>query len=218
MRERFGETITGVAAADAIANLKQKDTESVDEFYERVVKALDRKNHSYSLAEKATPAYQVHFSHDIFTFVAAGLRETIRARTLGAAVPPTSEAALIKAARSVEAEMKRGGTKREMMQVTAAAGAVGEGESCSEVQQLRKLVEELSAKVDANRRAKSQATLNTHLLQVWGPWTYCYGMPLSTRYAEAAWWYGSSKTSTWRTKRVPSRRKPRCWQRRSTLA
>lgn len=91
LRERFGETITGIAAADAVSDLRQRHGEDVDDFAERVIRALDRKNHSYTRAEKLEEEYLRHFQHDIFTFVSAGLQESIRSRTLGAAIPPKTD-------------------------------------------------------------------------------------------------------------------------------
>jgi hypothetical protein len=108
LRAWFKEPITNVAAVNAVIALKQRETESVQSFYCRVVEAVDLKNSGWTPAEKRTPEYQAHFQRDIFLFLAAGLSTYLRSRTLGAAVPPVDADALLRSARSIEAELLRG--------------------------------------------------------------------------------------------------------------
>ena len=68
---------------------------------------MDRKNFSYTDAEKAAAGYRAHFDVDIYTFFAAGLKESIRTRTMGSVNPPRNITDLLVAARSVELEMNR---------------------------------------------------------------------------------------------------------------
>jgi hypothetical protein len=112
---RFGERVSELAAADAVAQLTQRDGESVDTFYDRVVIALDRKNFSYTAVEKALPPYQLHFMADVYTFFGAGLLEYIRARTRGAHNPPRTAADLLVAARAVESEYLRNNGKKKIV-------------------------------------------------------------------------------------------------------
>jgi hypothetical protein len=127
LRAWFREAITNVAAADAIYNLKQRDGEAIQCFYNRVVDAIDKKNHLYTEAQKAEPGYLAHFQQEIFTFMGAGMKEYLRSRTLGAPVPPVDADALLRAARSVEAELLRG--KKSAASVSAVSS--GEGTSAT---------------------------------------------------------------------------------------
>ena len=104
---RIAERISELAAADAVTKLEQAENESVDCFHDRVVIAMDKKNFSYTDAEKAAAGYRQHFDVDTYTFFAAGLREGIRTRTMGSVNPPRNIADLLVAARSVELEMNR---------------------------------------------------------------------------------------------------------------
>ena len=104
---RFGERISELAAADAVTKLEQGENEDVDAFHDRVIIALDKKNFSYTAAEKQTLNYRNHFNVDIYTFFAAGLKEVIRTRTMGSVAPPRTIDALLTAARSVELELRR---------------------------------------------------------------------------------------------------------------
>lgn len=104
---RFGERISELAAADAITKLEQGENENVDSFHDRVIIALDKKNFSYTPAEKAAANYRGHFDIETYTFFAAGLKEAIRTRTMGSVTPPRTIETLLTAARSVELEMSR---------------------------------------------------------------------------------------------------------------
>ena len=152
---RFGERISELAAADAVTKLEQGENENVDCFHDRVVIALDRKNFSYTDAEKAAPAYRVHFDVDTYTFFAAGLREAIRTRTMGSVTPPRTIEALLTAARSVELEINRakrlgvdsiqkGNTCLKEMEAAEAAAAAGKGAPPTMEQQVASLQKEIA--------------------------------------------------------------------------
>jgi hypothetical protein len=79
---------------------------------DRVTLAMDRKNFSYTRVGKGEDAYLQHFKQDIFTFFGAGLKEYVRSRTLGSAVPPRMGDTLLVAARSVEAEFLRNNPRK----------------------------------------------------------------------------------------------------------
>jgi hypothetical protein len=117
LRGRFGEIITEIAAADAVTNLQQKAGESVSEFHDRCVVAVDRMNHTYTEQQKQAPGYQVHFTSLLFTFLASGIREEIRSRTLGAPNPPRTADALLTAAKSVESEVARSKKQKVVLEV-----------------------------------------------------------------------------------------------------
>jgi hypothetical protein len=117
LRERFGEIVTEIAAADAITNLHQKSGESVSDYNDRCVVAIDRMNHTYTDIQKGQAAYQAHFNSMLFTFLASGLKDDIRSRTLGAPTPPRTAEALLTAAKSVESEMARSRKIKNLMEV-----------------------------------------------------------------------------------------------------
>jgi hypothetical protein len=118
LQTRFSETISELAAADAIRDLKQKSNESVNEFYDRVVLAVDRKNHTYTPAQKTTADYRAAMMADVFIFFGAGLREEIRNRTLGTPTPPLTAEALLNAARAIEVDMTRQAAQRQLLEVS----------------------------------------------------------------------------------------------------
>jgi hypothetical protein len=126
LRARFGERITELAAADAVVDLKQKEGESVDGFFDRVTLAMDRKNYSYTRAQKAEAGYLPHFNQDIYTFFGAGLKEYVRSRTLGSAAPPRTADALLVAARSVEAEFLRNNPRKAAVDEVSKEEATAE--------------------------------------------------------------------------------------------
>jgi hypothetical protein len=119
MITRFDEIVTELAAADAMAGLKMKAGERVNAFYDRVVLAVDRANHTYTAAEKLEGEYLRHMSAMIYTFFGAGLSDKIREKTMGAGTPPRTADTLLVAARNVEAEHSRAAGHRTSGQVTA---------------------------------------------------------------------------------------------------
>lgn len=107
LKTRFSIVVSELAATEAISDLKQRPHETVDDFFDRVVLALDKKNHLYTEAQKRTDDYQRNLSSEIFTFFGAGLRETYRTQILGSHNPPTQPDDLLQAARAVELEAGR---------------------------------------------------------------------------------------------------------------
>ena len=91
---------------------------------------MDRKNFSYTLAQKAEPAYLLHFNQDLFTFFGAGLKEYMRSRTLGSAAPPRTADMLLAAAHSVEAEFLCNNPKKAAVdEVSKEAATTEDGEN-----------------------------------------------------------------------------------------
>jgi hypothetical protein len=142
LRVRFGEIVTEIAAADAVTSLHQKTGETVSDFNDRCVVAIDRMNHTYTDIQKQQPAYQGHFTAMLYTFLASGLKEEIRSRTLGAATPPRTAEALLTAAKSVESEMARSRKTKTMMEIERAddPAAVETMEFPTTIQGLRNLM------------------------------------------------------------------------------
>ena len=158
---RFKEAVTNAAAADAILNLRQRDGESVAAFYDRTVTQLDRKNHSYTAVQKQGAQYLAHFEVELYTFFGAGLRDAIRARTLGAAVPPVNADALLLAARSVESDLARvkssGFSVAEVINSPAAAPPLDAAPAQPDtVQSLSQAVAALTMEVQSFRRSATR--------------------------------------------------------------
>jgi hypothetical protein len=105
--QRFREPINVQAAVDAVADLKQKSSESVEEFYDRTVLAMDRKNHRATEHTKSTAVYKEKLIDDVFTFFAAGMREDLRMAAMGGPNPPLTADTLLTAARNAEKQKQK---------------------------------------------------------------------------------------------------------------
>lgn len=108
---RFGVQLAAARATDAVKDLKQRHDESVGSFHDRVVTQVDKKNFTYSAAEKQEASYLKGFKADIYTFFGAGLREEIRKKVLSIPKPPTNHEELLEAAKIVESQEDTAGTK-----------------------------------------------------------------------------------------------------------
>ena len=106
MLDRFKALTSEVAATHAIHDLKQGQHESVDEFFDRVVLALDQKNHRVTNATRATQEWKDQVKIDLYTFFGAGLRKVIRDAKVSSPSPPLNAQDLLKAARYVETSTK----------------------------------------------------------------------------------------------------------------
>jgi hypothetical protein len=134
---RFLQRVDTRAAVEAILHLKQGPSETVTEFHDRVVLAVDRKNYNKTLAEKQQDVYKREIRTDILTFFTAGLNEEIRKKVMGVAVLPQDVEGLLAAAQHVENEQTKttkpawlnelqtdaDGTHGEVAATVAAAGA-----------------------------------------------------------------------------------------------
>jgi len=107
LKRRFSERINELAALEAVSDLNQKETETVDAFYDRCVLAVDKMNFTYTDQQKTQAGYQTHFAIQIFTFFGKGLKDTIRTKTMGVPTPPTTAETLLDAARVVEMELTK---------------------------------------------------------------------------------------------------------------
>ena len=89
LQTRFKPTVTALEATDAIADLKQKDTESVSAFFDRVVWAVDIKNSlTWTDAEKLQANYMPVRDGDIKAFFMAGVKREIKELVVGGGDPP----------------------------------------------------------------------------------------------------------------------------------
>jgi hypothetical protein len=160
---RFREEINGRGAIEAITNLKQGSTESVDEFRDRVVIAMDKKNYRASEEEKNTEAYRQQLKDDTYTWYAAGLQEDIRMAALGGVEPPQDLESLVITARNAERERQRSKKPKFVAELaTDGAGAAvqdGRDQRAADVTQHHQgsadsmQLEELRAEIEALRRS-----------------------------------------------------------------
>ena len=110
LTEVFSPVVNEVQIANLLANLKQRDNESVLGFYSRLVKTVDKKNKDYDATQKAGAEYQNHFKKELYTFMAANLRPELRDRILNIPNPPTEIDELLKIATHLEKQVKPGAT------------------------------------------------------------------------------------------------------------
>ena len=122
---RFREGMNEKGAVAAVTSLTQSAQESVDDFYDRVVLAMDRKNFRTSDQAKETETYKNQLCTDTYTFFAAGLQEDIRKLVLGVPNPPTEIIGLHTAARNAEREMKKGKVPKFLNEVASAQDVSG---------------------------------------------------------------------------------------------
>ena len=117
--DRFRENINERGAVEAVIDLRQKASESVTEFYDRVVNAMDRKN--YLQEDKEDPVYREALRSETYTFFAAGLHQEIRLQAMGGPTPPHTAEGLLTAARNAETERRRNKLPKAIAEVEVAA-------------------------------------------------------------------------------------------------
>ena len=106
LRTRYRPAVNEIAASSAIAALKQRPTEKVADFFDRVLAAVDLKNHHYTAAQKLEDAYEAHFLRDAYIFFSAGMREDLKIKAMSGTDPPTTADALLTAATAIETQME----------------------------------------------------------------------------------------------------------------
>ena len=140
LENRFKVTVSLLAASEAISDLKQKPSENVSAFFDRVVLALDVKN--YHVADKTTAAYKASLDSEIYTFFSAGMKEMYRQSILGGRTdPPATPEELLRAAKA--SELESGKNKGKVVMETKTEDSI--------VQQVEKRFEELVRKQFGNK-------------------------------------------------------------------
>lgn len=99
---RFKKEISDVTAALAVGELQQKPTESVDDFYDRCVLTLKKKNHRVNDELRNNDNFKEAIKTDLYVFFGGGLKKYIRNATIYASSPPDSVDSLLTSARRVE--------------------------------------------------------------------------------------------------------------------
>lgn len=101
--ERFSPVINSAMAVEAVKDLKQRHSETVSEFYDRLLHALDRKNHAISEADKALDAYKKALNQDLKTFFLGGLKDNTQKKIMGKEEIPEKPEDCLKIAKAIEA-------------------------------------------------------------------------------------------------------------------
>ncbi len=117
---RFHESMNEKGAVAAVMSLTQSAQESVDEFYDQVVLAMDCKNFCISEQVKETKTYKNQLCSDMYTSFEAGLLEDSQKLVVGAPNPPTEIIGLHTAAYNAEREMKKGKVPKFLNKVASA--------------------------------------------------------------------------------------------------
>lgn len=107
LRSRFKSEYNELAAVRMVRNLKQKSGETCNEFFDRVVQAVDGKNHTYTIQQKSEAGYKAHFLNDVYTFFSAGMLEEIRIKAMSGSDPPRTAVALKTVAANVEIQLQK---------------------------------------------------------------------------------------------------------------
>lgn len=140
LRKRFKPTVTAVEATAAIIGLKQKENEAVQEFYDRVCWAVDRKN--YKILDKTTEAYRDSRDSDVFAFFGAGLKEKIASIAMSGGEPPDTHEALLERAVTIEITHEK---SKGVFSVEGATGGEPEVQTEKEKDEIKELTKQVAA-------------------------------------------------------------------------
>ena len=140
---RFKPLDEAIKATEAIMDLKMKAGESVSEFADRICIGVEKKNASWDEATKKTKEYKEAAERDRFSFMCAGLNDSLRRVVMGGSDPPTDYTDLLKKAVSAESALK---AKHSIQELVAGM----DGASTSEGRQESAPVEDANtAKIEA---------------------------------------------------------------------
>jgi hypothetical protein len=123
-------------------DLAMKSNETINVFYVRVKWAMEVKNHSISMADKALAPYIADRDRDLFTFFLAGVPSKYREFAMSGENPPTDPTTLRKRCAQLEAMQSR--TKRI---ATLSAKTNKEKEEDSPIELLTKEIAALKAEM-----------------------------------------------------------------------
>jgi hypothetical protein len=134
----FKVDISQLEATEAVMDLVMKSSETINVFYVRVKWAMEVKNHSISMAEKALAPYIADRDRDLFTFFLAGVPSKYGEFAMSGENPPTDLTTLRKRCAQLEAMQSR--TKR-----IAALSAKANEEKVTEESPIELLTKEIAA-------------------------------------------------------------------------
>ena len=142
---RFKPLDEAIKATEAIMGLQMKSNESVTEFADRITIGVEKKNATWDDATKKTKEYKDNRSLDMFTFMCAGLDNSLRRVVMGGSDPPTNFEDLLKKAVSAEAALKAKHSIQELVEGMDAASTTDEtppeDPNTAKIQALEKQIE-----------------------------------------------------------------------------
>jgi hypothetical protein len=103
----FKVDISQLEATEAVMDLVMKSSETINVFYIRFKWAMEVKNHSISMEDKALAPYIADRDQDLFTFFLAGLPSKYREFAMSGENPPTDPTTLRKRCAQLEAMQSR---------------------------------------------------------------------------------------------------------------
>jgi hypothetical protein len=103
----FKVDISQLEATEAVMDLVMKSNETINVFYVRVKWAMEVKNHSISIKDKALAPYIADRDQDLFTFFSAGLPSKYWEFAMSGENPPTDPTTLRKRCAQLEAMQSR---------------------------------------------------------------------------------------------------------------
>jgi hypothetical protein len=134
----FKVDISQLEATEAVMDLVMKSSETINVFYVWVKWAMEVKNHSISMEDKALAPYIADRDRDLFTFFLAGLPSKYREFAMSGENHPTDPTTLWKRCAQLEAMQSR--TKR----IAALSAEVNE-EKVTEESPIELLTKEIVA-------------------------------------------------------------------------
>ena len=152
---RFREAQNGQAAVEAVGDLKQRAGEDVDEFLDRVLLAMDRKNYTTPVGEaREQPEYKMRLAQDAFIFLGAGLRDDLRKTVLAIHPAAADLEELLARARTVEVSRRKDRPVAKLSEISEGeAGQVEEAEAAGGSPAIAEMtLQELQQEVEALRK------------------------------------------------------------------
>jgi hypothetical protein len=139
----FKVDISQLEATEAVMDLVMKSNETINVFYVWVKWAMEVKNHSISMADKALAPYIADRHRDLFTFFLAGVPSKYREFAMSGESPPTDPTTLQKRCAQLEAMQSR--TKR----IAALSAEANEEKEESPIELFTKEIAALTQKWNA---------------------------------------------------------------------
>lgn len=177
LKRRFMEVINEIGATAAVIDLKQRQSENVDDFFDRCVLAMDKKNQIIPAAQRQGAAYQTQLMNDVYTWFGAGLKEEIRSMALGGPDPPLTAELLLRASKNAEKESQRRSVSRGKMLEELESSNEPEERVHSEVD---RMMEEMRAELDAIKSFTGMANVECFRCRKMGHYSFNCPNPKST--------------------------------------
>ena len=111
---RFKPLDDAIKATEAVTDLKQKETETIGDFHDRIMIAIDKKNFMFDEDQKKQDTYKKSRDSDAYTFMVSGMTEKLRRVVMGGSSPPKNLEELLTQANQSEAALRAKHTIMEM--------------------------------------------------------------------------------------------------------